>query len=65
MEPAVLTAYVTPWGDLPHLVIDVRSAAATSASYVPPPTEVGLSDDDAFELLRRYRLPTADLGRWL
>lgn len=64
MEPAVLTAYVTPWGHLPHLVIDARPAAISPRNS-PPPAEVGLNDDDALELLRRYRLPNADLGRWL
>jgi hypothetical protein len=66
MEPAVTRAFVMPTGCLPHLVIDIVHCipADLSGRAAIPPGEIELSDDNALVLIRKYRLPTADLGMW-
>jgi hypothetical protein len=66
MEPAVISAFVTAAGYFPHFIIDVHQSTPTLLPEQdgPSPFEPELTDADALELIRIYRLPTADLGRW-
>jgi hypothetical protein len=67
MKPATLTFFVTPVGWFPGLVIDVQQATPEQLCEQDGPSpffELELTDDDALELVRIYRMPTADLGRW-
>jgi hypothetical protein len=67
MKPDTLTFFATPAEWFPNLMINVQQAMPEQLSEQGGPSpffEPELTDDDALELVRIYRMPTADLGRW-
>jgi hypothetical protein len=67
MKLCVVAIFVTVQGHPSRLVIDVDYPASADppGRDVSTPAEVGLSDADALELIKAYRLPGADLCPWI
>jgi hypothetical protein len=67
MELCVFAILVTVQGYPSRLVIDFDKPASADPPErgISTPVEVGLSDADALEFIKAYRLPGADLCPWI
>jgi hypothetical protein len=67
MEPCVFVMIVAVQGHLPWLVVGVDHPATAypPAEVIPAPVEVTLSDANATDLIKAYRIPGADLCPWI
>ncbi len=67
MELCIVAIFLTVQGHLPRLIIDIDypAIAYSPGQELPTPVEVVLSDADALNLIKVYRLPDADLCLWI
>jgi hypothetical protein len=67
MKPCIFAILVTVQGHPSRLVIDIGypESANPPGRGISVPVEVRLSDADAVELIKAYRLPGADLCPWI